>query len=297
MPANVTIDFEKANLEFQQANSNETKLAALLKMQSLAPSHKGGEKLRKDISKKIAALKKTIEKHKAREKKKGKGASIAVRKDGLGQIALIGLPNSGKSSLLNKLTGVGEKVAVYPFTTKKPAVGMMNYFGGQVQIVELPAIVEGSSQGKANGPKILSIARNADAIVIVAKDREEEELVEKELSLVGISLNKKRPGMHLKKGLVINAFEEQKISSLKKIIFQLLGKIIIYTKKPGNKPDYSAPLGLAIGSTVKDAASHLHKDIEKKIRFARVWGSTKFLGQKVSKDYELQNKDVVEIFT
>ncbi len=296
MPANVTVDFEKAKEEYQQANSPEAKLAALLKMQSLAPSHKGGENLRRDISKKIALLRKEIERKKDREKRKGSRAGIAVKKDGLGQIVLIGVPNSGKSSLLNKLTGVKEKVAPYPFTTKRPAVGMMGYFGGNVQLVELPGIVEGSSDGKAEGLKILSVARNSDAMLIVAKSRGEEALVEKELSLAGMSLNRQKPGMHLKRALTVNAFQAHDIEDLKERIFQLLGKIIVYTKKPGAKADYDAPLGLPLGSTVKDVASHLHKDIEKRIRFAKVWGSTRYPGQKVSKDYELKNKDIVEIF-
>ena len=80
------------------------------------------------------------------------------------------------------------------------------------------------------------------------------------------------------------------------VMFQLLGKVIVYTKKPGGKADYETPLGLPIGSTIKEAARHLHKDFEKKLKFARVWGSARFPGQRVSKDYELKNKDIVEIF-
>lgn len=296
MPANVTIEFEDANNEYQQANSSEAKLAALQKMQRLAPSHKGGENLRKDISKKLSQLKKDIERKKTQEKKKGSGESIAVRKDGMGQVVIIGLPNSGKSTLLNKLTGISTKVASYPFTTKTPAVGMMNYFGGKVQLVELPAIVEGSSAGKADGLKILSLARNADAIIIVAESKDSEKIVEKEIMLSGISLNKNEKGNEFKKSIVINAFEENDLEKVKEKIFELLDKIIVYTKKPGGKADYDMPLGLPLNATVKDAAMHLHNDFDKRFRFARVWGSTKFPGQRVSKDFELKNKDIVEIF-
>lgn len=296
MPTNVSYEFENAKGEYEQANSPEAKLAGLQKMQSTAPAHKGGEKLKKDISRKIAQLKKNIEKKKAQDKKKGKGKSISVRKDGLGQIVLIGMPNSGKSTLLNFLTGVGAKVAAYPFTTKKPAVGMMDYFGGKVQVVELPGIVEGSHDGKAGGLQVLSVARNADALVLVARNKEGESLVKKELSLNGISLNKKEPGTEVKKAIVVNAFEELDREELREKVFQLLGKIVVYTKRPGGKVDYKAPLGLPIGSTIRDAARHLHKDFEKKLRFARIWGSAKFAGQRVSKDYQLQNKDIIEVF-
>ena len=77
---------------------------------------------------------------------------------------------------------------------------------------------------------------------------------------------------------------------------QLLDKIIVYTKKPGSKTDYNAPLGLPMHSTVKDVAKHLHKDFEKKLRFARIWGAARFPGQRGSKDYELKNRDIVEVF-
>jgi hypothetical protein len=296
MPANVTVDFEKAKEEYQQANSPEAKLAALLKMQSLAPAHKGGENLRRDISKKIALQKKEMEKKKKQEKKKGQREGLGIRKEGIGQIVLVGLPNSGKSTLLNLLTGVGAKVAPYPFTTKKPAIGMMDYFGGKVQIVELPAVVEGSSAGKASGPEILSIARNADAIVIVAKTKKGQELVEREIASSGISLNKKRPPMAYKKAIAVNAFQEQDLEKLKEKVFRLLDKILVFTKKPGTKADLKEPLGLPLHSTVKDAARHLHKDFEKNLRFARIWGSARFPGQRVSKEYELKNLDLIEIF-
>ncbi len=296
MPANVSYEYEKAVEEYHQANSAEAKLAALLKMQSTAPAHKGGENLRRDISKKIAALKREMEKKKKQAKKKGQREGLGIKKEGIGQVALMGMPNSGKSTLLNLLTGVKTKVAPYPFTTKKPAIGMMDYFGGKVQLVELPGIVEGSSAGKASGPEILSIARNADALVVVAKNRKNREVVERELASSGISLNKRRPPMAYKKAISVNAFQEQDLEKLREKIFQLLDKILVYTKKPGTKADLKEPLGLPLHSTVKDAARHLHKDFEKNLRFARIWGSGRFPGQRVSKDYELKNRDLLEIF-
>ena len=198
--------------------------------------------------------------------------------------------------MLNFITGVGTTVAPYPFSTKKPVVGMMDYFGGKVQLVELPAIVEGSSDGKADGPQVLSIARNSDAIILVASDKNQEKVLVEELNKSGICLNKKQEKKELKKSFTINAFEEQDLEKLREEIFSLLDKILIYTKKPGSKADYDMPFGLPLHSTTKDVARHLHKDFEKKLKFARVWGSTKFEGQRVSKDYELKNKDIVEIF-
>lgn len=297
MPTNVSVEYGNAKNEYDSAVSPEAKFIALQKMQSAAPSHKGGENLRKDISKKLSLLRQEIEKKKAHDSKKGGSTkSFAVKKDGIGQIVLVGLPNSGKSTLLNLLTGVGTKVASYPFTTKEPVIGMMDYFGGMIQLVELPAIVEGSSAGKADGPQVLSIARNADAIIVVSIGGEGEKIVEKELLASGISLNRKEADKIFKNSLSVNAFQEQDLENLKERIFKLLDKILVFTKKPGTKANFDMPLGLPLHSTVKDAARYLHKDFEKNLRFARVWGSTTYAGQRVSKDYELKNRDLVEIF-
>ena len=108
-------------------------------------------------------------------------------------------------------------------------------------------------------------------------------------------MNRGKDGKVVKRVLFVNAFEEQDLEDLKEQVFRLLGKIIVYTKKPGGKPDFNAPLGLPVNSTVRQAAKHLHKDFVRKLRFAKVWGSAKFPGQRVSKDYELKNKDIVEI--
>ena len=297
MPTNVSVEYGNAKNEYDSAVSPEAKFIALQKMQSAAPSHKGGENLRKDISKKLSLLRQEIEKKKAHDSKKGGSTkSFAVKKEGIGQIVLVGLPNSGKSTLLNLLTGVGTKVASYPFTTKEPVIGMMDYFGGMIQLVELPAIVEGSSAGKADGPQVLSIARNADAIIVVSIGGEGEKIVEKELLASGVSLNRKEADKIFKNSLSVNAFQEQDLENLKERIFKLLDKILVFTKKPGTKANFDMPLGLPLHSTVKDAARYLHKDFEKNLRFARVWGSTTYAGQRVSKDYELKNRDLVEIF-
>ncbi|MDD5162676.1 MAG: 50S ribosome-binding GTPase [Candidatus ainarchaeum sp.] len=355
MPANVTIDFEKARFKYSQANSPQAKLEALFEMQRFAPAHKGAENLRADISKKIAATKREIEKQKIQEKKRGGKTGLSVKKEGIGQIVIIGFPNSGKSTLLNALTGIGAEVAPYPFTTKKPQFGMMDFKGAKVQIVELPAIVEGSSKGHAQGTQILSVIRTADGVVLLAGNSSEEEAVKKELADAKIVLNQTRPlieirhskfrgitvsgkkflkcreselvallkslGMHnsevvlgepttiqkvlqamdeaivYKKALVINPFEEKNIEELKPKIFALLGKILVYTKKPGREPDLKDPLAMKKGATVGDVARHLHKDFARSLKYAKVWGSTKFPGQRVQKEFELKDGDVIEIYS
>ena len=354
MPANVTIDFEKARIKFQQANSPQARLEALMEMQSTAPKHKGSENLRADISKKIAAARNEIEKQKIQEKKRGGSKGLSVKKEGIGQVVIIGLPNSGKSTLLKELTGIEVEIAPYPFTTKMPEVGMMNFKGAKVQLVELPAIVQGSAEGTAQGTQILSIIRTADAVVLLAGNKAEEELLKKELAKAKIIINAKKPRIEIrsskfhgitisgksflkcrqeelekflksmgmfnvevilseattlekvlqaldesivyKPALVLNAFESRDNEKLREKIFSLLGRILVYTKKPGREPDFNEPLAMKKGSNVEDIARHLHKELAKKLKYARVWGSTKFPGQRVPKEFELKNFDVVEIY-
>jgi ribosome-interacting GTPase 1 len=356
MPSNVSLEFAEAQKKYYAASTDEEKLACLMEMKSTAPSHKGAENLRAEINRKIAALKSSIERQKSSATKKGSAPTMYVRKDGVGQIAIMGMPNTGKSWLLNKL--VGKEIAEeekYEFSTYKPEPGMMPYEGGLIQLVELPAIIEGSSSGKAQGKEIISLARNSDAIVVLGNNKQRE-IVKKELENAKVYLNKTRPkikvksssfrgiqisGMeHLKfkkeqlvgylknighanasviingdinsikdvsealnesivykKAIFVDAYDltEHKMVDLKDQMFLMLDKILIYTKKPGEDAEMTDPMALKVGSTLQDIAKHLHKDFAKKLKFAKVWGSTKFPGQRVGPDYVLKNKDIVEI--
>ncbi|MBS3057828.1 MAG: 50S ribosome-binding GTPase [Candidatus Diapherotrites archaeon] len=379
MSTNVSIEFERARKKHQDARTDLERLQALLEMKSACPSHKGGENLKADILKRISRLKADIEKQKTQKAKKGSGASIAVKKEGAGQIVLVGMPNSGKSSLLKALTGVEVQIAPFEFTTIKPEKGMMKFEQVQVQLVELPAIIQGSSEGKANGTQVISLARNADAVCLVLNSNnavKEYEIIVSELKKANILLNQKRPKIivqhskfpgisitgrqflkcsledfegflktlgfqhanvileeptrletlskaldeklaykkallvcmrndysqvheleakSLQKAIVIDGLENSgKVEELKERLFQALGKIRVFTKRPGRQADFQEPLVLGQGSNIEDAARHLHKDFASGLKFAKVWGSSRFPGQRVQKDYELKDKDVVE---
>ncbi|MBU0636198.1 50S ribosome-binding GTPase [Candidatus Micrarchaeota archaeon] len=203
MPANVSFEFERARIKYEQANSPQAKLEALQEMARYAPKHKGGENLRAEISRKIAKAKKEIEKAAEQAAKRGGGASLSVKKEGAGQIVLMGLPNSGKSTVLKALTGVRVEIADYPFTTTKPQVGMMDFFGSRIQIVELPAIVEGSASGKALGTQLLAIARSADAVLLVVNHEtavHETKILLEECKKTNIRLNETKPKIKIQTG-------------------------------------------------------------------------------------------------
>ncbi len=371
MPANVSLEFIKAKEEYEKARTLKEKLIALKKMYSLAPSHKGAENLRRELTRKIAQIKRELEKEK--KSKKAVKDEFSVKKEGMFQIVIIGMPNSGKSTLLKRLTNVDVKIASYPFTTIKPEKGVMLIYNAKFQLVELPALIEGSSSGKANGPRILGVVRNADAIIMLIRNAKEYRILKNELENAGIKINKLKPKIKIersnfqgititgknflkmseeeaidilkshgiynasilleeettpqklmealdkklvykkciiickdkeclkeldendKKNVILLNIDKVDDEELKKEIFKKLDIILVYTKKPHQKPDMDEPLILKKDATVEDVAEELHKGLVKKLKYARVWGSTKFPGQRVSKDYELKNKDIVEI--
>jgi ribosome-interacting GTPase 1 len=95
--------------------------------------------------------------------------------------------------------------------------------------------------------------------------------------------------------LPISAREEMNFETLKKEIYQLLDIIRIYTKVPGEEADLAEPVILKKGSTVEDVAHSVHKDFVTQLRYAKIWGSGKFDGQMVKRDYQVTEGDVIEL--
>ena len=124
-----------------------------------------------------------------------------VRKSGDASVVLVGLPSVGKSTLLNALTNANSRTGSYQFTTLTAVPGMMQYNSSKIQILDLPGIVEGASKGRGLGRKVLSVARNADLVLVVLDVFQPELLVilEKELHEVGIRINKKYPKVYIEK--------------------------------------------------------------------------------------------------
>jgi len=170
MPINAGYEYGKAESEFNQAGTVQEKLLALRKMLSVAPKHKGAESLLKQIKEKIAKYKELAEKEK--KAKKGSGKTLSIKKEGAATICIIGTVNSGKSTLLKKLTNANVLIAPYPFTTKKPEIGVLDYKGIKLQIVEIPAIAEKFEYSEL-GPSLLAIIRQSDLLIITFKEKSE----------------------------------------------------------------------------------------------------------------------------
>jgi hypothetical protein len=137
------------------------------------------------------------------EEKKRKGAGrgsggpkLFIEKEGAAQIALLGVTNVGKSSLLAAVTNAKIEVSPNPYTTRESTPAIMNYLDVQFQLVEAPALMEGSADGRAWGPQTLGTARNADGLIIMvdlSKDPIGElQLVTEELQKSRVLLSRPR---------------------------------------------------------------------------------------------------------
>ncbi|KAJ3361954.1 developmentally-regulated GTP-binding protein 2 [Allomyces macrogynus ATCC 38327] len=141
-----------------------------------------------------------------------KGEGFDVMRSGDARVAMIGFPSVGKSTLLNKLTKTHSVASAYEFTTLTCIPGKIDYHGAQIQLLDLPGIIEGASQGKGRGRQVVAVARTADLVLMVldaTKAKNQRELLERELEAVGIRVNKRRPNVYFKVktggGLSINA--------------------------------------------------------------------------------------------
>ena len=308
MPINAGYEYGEAEKAVMAAKTPEEKIRALENLLSVSPSHKGAEKLRLGIKTKISKLKEKVEKDRA---KKAGGFSLSIKKEGAAQVSLVGLTNSGKSNILNKLTGAKVEIADYAFTTKNPEMGVMDYNGIKIQMVEVPAIFEGFMDSD-KGPAYMAIARSADLVIIVidgTSDCEKSlEIITGEFEKAFVKLRKvrERKSENVTNCLVVvnkvmKNFKCQYpvcwVDDLKQGIWNMLGLVYVQTKQPGKKPDWP-PVALKIGSTVNDLAAIVHKDFVKTFKYARIWGkSVKHDSSTVGFDHVLAEGDVVEIHT
>ena len=267
MPTNVTVEYVKAQQKYFNAKTREEKIAALEEMISTAPGHKGAEVLRAQLKQRLAKLKKQTESKSARKK-------VTIQKEGDAQVCILGLTQSGKSTLLSKLTNAKPGISNHPYTTVKPEIGTCDYNGVKIQLIEIPSNFH---------PMYMSIAQNSNSIVLLYSD-------ENELNELKDILSRFR----LKKYFV-EVNRDDNLEEIKDKIWNSLGLIRVYCKEPGKKPEVK-PMVMKKDSTVGDAAKRLHKDFLKYFRFARIWGlSAKYKGQSFGLDHKLKDKDVLEI--
>ncbi|MFZ3077482.1 MAG: TGS domain-containing protein [Candidatus Aenigmatarchaeota archaeon] len=266
MPVNATAEFYKAESHFLAAKTRDEKITALEEMIRAAPKHKGAEAMLSQLKQRLAKLKSQSESKSARK-------SVNIPKEADAQICVLGLTQSGKSALLRKLTNAKPKISEQPYTTVKPEIGVADYFGVKLQMIEIPSSFR---------REFMSIAQNCDAVVIMARNENDREAMKNIIEQFRI----RKPSCFV-------SFDDG-AEETKKKIWGILRLVKVYTKEPGKKPE-KKPMVLKAGSTVGDAVADIHKDFLKFFRFARVWGSTKFPGEKVGLEHKLKDDDVMEI--
>ncbi len=323
LPANLTPQYYEAEEAFKKAVSVEEKIAALEEMLAVIPKHKGTEKMQADLRKRLS-------KYRQEGMKKSKTSRVdpfSIERQGAGQVALLGFPNTGKSSFLAAMTRARPKVADYPFTTTLPLAGMMPYEDIFIQLVDTPPVTEDIIPAGLSGT-----LRNADILLVLVDAASDDCLEQLEFCLgflkekkivredtapgvrgvspdrvmvlaTKIDLPESADNMQIIKEMGPGGIEllpvsnktGQGLEDLRERIFKTLGVIRVYTKIPGKDPDMKTPFILKRGSTVLDLAETIHRDLPRLMKNARVWGSARYDGQSVMRDYVISDRDIVEI--
>ncbi len=327
MPANLPPTYYEEEKKLRSARTPEEKAEILETLLRLIPKHKGTEKLQAD-------LKRRLSKARGKQGKKSGGARRVdehhVVKEGAGQVVLAGLPNVGKSQLLGTLTKASPQIAEYPYSTLKPVSGMGLFENVRIQLVDIPPLL-----WEVTDTWVANILRNTDAICLVAELIDDpvgqveiilEEMEQKRvpvlrrdetrgettsgiqpkrLFIAGTKLD--LPGADegaeaLKRAFdasydVVNVAAPDGVGADAFIAaaFRVLDKVRVYTKTPGKKADLGSPFVFRKGTTVIEMAREIHKDFEKNYRTARIYSDDKYNGQRVGKDFELRDGDVIEL--
>ena len=310
MPANLTPEYLAAEQDYKSADTHQEKIAALERMLSTLPKHKGTEKLQADLKRRLS---------KARKESHKKGAShsapfYVVKKEGAGQVVLIGPPNSGKSQLVASLTHAHLKVADYPFATRVPAPGMMLFENVQIQLLDLPPLSVAFTESW-----IPQVIRNADRGVLVMDPNSPAVLDEMEFILETLTRHRLAvPKLLVGTKVDLEAAEDnfaaleelygdqfcylavsstagQNLDLFARAVFDSLEIVRVYTKAAGKDADLTSPFVLRRGQTVQDAARLVHKDFAKNLKFARLYRlSGNQPGLMVDSNHVLEDEEILE---
>jgi len=322
MPANLTPDYLNAEKAFRAARTPAEKIAALEEMYATIPKHKGTEKMRADIRRRLSKFRQ------AAQQARGKGGvdPFHVDRHGAGQFALVGAPNAGKSALVHAVSGAHVKVAPYPFATHGPVPGMMPFEDIQIQLIDLPPVTRDGLV-----PGMLGTVRAADGLLLVA-DLSATDLLEQidtvlevlaargvvpapaeppeggqasVTLLVGtkVDVDPARENLEALRDLrpdlppilATSAETREGLDDLARRCFEMLDVVRVYSKEPGKPADMEKPFVLPRGSTVREMAAAVHRDFAQDLKRARIWGEGMYDGQPVQQDHVLSDTDVIEL--
>jgi uncharacterized protein len=328
MAVNLTPQYHEAEEEFRRAQTAEERLEALQKMWREVPKHKASEKLQAELKQKLSDAKKAVEHERKTPKKVG--VSYKIPRQGAGQFVLVGAPNAGKSALLTKLTRATPEVAAYPFTTREPHAGMMDWEDVRVQLIDTPPVTADFLESYVS-----SMIRAADACLLLLDLADDDgpfavEAALEKLASVKTVLTGNPPAnppdltVHYSRTILgankldaegaadrlaiaremfgdrfpIHAFSAETGAGLEELrtsLYQWLNAMRVYAKSPGKPADMTAPFTIPVGSMVSEFAGHVHRDFADTLKSARIWGTGVFDGQTVGREHVLHDKDVVEL--
>ncbi len=205
MPTNLPPEALAAGQKYEEATTLEEKIKTLQVYLSKIPKHKGTSKLRLKLRRTLAKHEEDLEKRIRHKKMISSGVKSpwSIEKQSGGLVALVGLTNTGKSALLTALTGARSPEGDYEFTTNEPVVGATKFEDVVFSIVDLPALVEGSSEGKNNGRKVFGVIRTSSVIILVCdltKDIDQQmNVLIREVQKAKIKLNEETPPVKIEK--------------------------------------------------------------------------------------------------
>jgi small GTP-binding protein len=240
--------------------------------------------------------------------------SISVRPEGAAQVAVVGPPNVGKSSLLQALSEIQIRTGDFAFTTQRPVPAVTRIRGVLIQLVEIPGLIEGANADRGGGRALLGVLRGADAIVLcqaAGADPGALLTVRSELAAAGIALPTALAATKLDEAphgsverlaaavpdvpiVAVSVLDESSLDRLRDTIWSLTGLIRVFLRK-GEETD-ERPLALRPGATVVDVADGIHHELARRCTGARIWGpSVRHPGQKVGREHEVSDEDVVAV--
>jgi uncharacterized protein len=327
MPTNLPPDYYEVEKRYRVASDPAEKAALMEEMYALVPKHKGTDHLRADLRRQLSKLNQEAQ---AQKKKGGHATSYSVEREGAGQAVLLGPSNTGKSALLAALTHAEPEVSLAPFTTWKPLPGMMAVMDIQIQLIDTPPM-----EAPFTEPGLFALVRQSDLVLIVVDLQADPlGQVSDTLLLLRQHRIAPRPRTEIPAEnperitflpfvVLVNKFDDEQMDELfsiccelleadwpiipvsaltgrnldllRQIAFEQLGIVRVYAKPPGKEADMERPFVLRQGDTVIDLARKVHRDFYEHLKSARVWGSGEFPGQMVTRDYPLQDGDIVEL--
>jgi small GTP-binding protein len=328
MPTNLPPEYFSAEDRYKQATTNQEKIERLEALIATIPKHKGTDKLRADLRRRLSKLKDASEKG----KKTGKHEStFHIEKEGSGRVIMVGMPNVGKSSLIAALTHAKPTISEAPFSSWTPIPGMMEWENVQIQLIDTPPLNKEHMESEQ-----FDLLRSADLLLLLVdlqadamqqledardillehrlpirclQNIDEVSAVERFIPVM-VVVNKYddesfSEDVHLFRELsqcnwpivTVSSTNGYRLEELQEEIYRELKIIRVYSKPPGKPPDHTAPFVLKMGSTVEELAGMVRKDFLNNLKSARVWGTGVHDGQQVGRDHVLHDGDVVELHT